>query len=35
MVNYGNINTNLRSYKDLFLKVTILNMKHDLGVANV
>lgn len=28
MVNYGSININLRSYKELFLKVIILNMMY-------
>lgn len=28
MVNYGSININLRSYKELFLKATILNTTH-------
>ena len=34
MVNYGSININLRSYKELFLKATILNTTHLFRVAN-
>ncbi|WP_460994149.1 hypothetical protein, partial [Staphylococcus aureus] len=34
IVNYGSININLRSYKELFIKATILNTTHLLRSGN-